>query len=58
MYMNSVRAPTQRKWAQRKNVVIERNESYLLLSPIGIITNRVFNCDGQTDIQTQSSIKC
>ena len=40
--------------AQRGNVVIERNESHLLLSPIGtcIITNRPFNCDGRTDGHT------
>ena len=45
---------SQRKWTQRENVVIEGNESNLLLSPIGIITNCAFNCDGRTDIQTQS----
>ena len=44
--------PTQRKRTQRGNVIIERNESYLLLSPIGIITNRPFNCDRRTDGQT------
>ena len=47
-----VSCTTQRKWTQRGNVVIERNESHLLLSPIGIITNRPFNCDGRTDEQT------
>ena len=49
---------TKRKWTQRGTVVIEGNEFHLLLSPIGIITNRPYNCDGRTDIQTHSSFRC
>ena len=48
-----VRACTsQRKWTQRGNDIIERNESHLLLSPVGIITNCAFNHDGQMDGRT------
>ena len=47
---------SQRKWTQRANVIIEKDESHLLLSPIGLITNRAFNCDGQTDGQTYKCI--
>ena len=49
-------APTHRGNGHRGIVVIERNESYLLLSPIGIITNCPFNCDGLTNKRMDTHI--
>ena len=47
-----------KEMTQRATVIIEKDESHLLLSPIGLITNCAFNCDGQPDIQTQNSFRC